>query len=56
MKSSEEFIKQREQELEDQKRNDRQNSIIRLEYILNKQNKTKQSCQSSQQTTVSREN
>lgn len=56
MKASEEFIKQREREYEAKKTNARENYIPRLEYILNKQNKTKQSCQLSQQTTVSREN
>jgi hypothetical protein len=57
MKSSEQFIRQREKEHEEQKRNAREYKIPRLEYILNKQNKkNKSSCQLSQQTTVNPEN
>jgi hypothetical protein len=55
MKSSEQFIRQRELEQEDKKTRDQKNHS-RLEYILNKSKKINQSCQSSQQTTVSQEN
>jgi hypothetical protein len=52
MKSSEQFIRQREIEHEAEIRKDRQYKIPRMEYILNKQNKNSKKCQSSQQTTA----